>query len=151
MNLLKNIAITPLVNGSTLAATDVDSTILVDMQGYDGVLLIGTAYKTSAGGTTGTFQMVPRHSAVNTSTTGITDLGSTSYATDTSFSTGDAGKVFAIDIKRPQKRYVTVTVNRTGANLVGLGTVFALSYSGKKMPIAQSTSYTVKQLISPTT
>lgn len=151
MNLLKNVKITPLINGSTLAASDVDSTILIDMQSFEGVLFVGTAYKTSAGGTTGTFQMVPRHSAVNTSTTGITDLGSTSYATDTSFAAGDVGKVFAIDVYKPQQRYLTVSVNRTGANLLGLGTVFAIQYEGHKLPIAQTTTYVTKQLISPTT
>jgi hypothetical protein len=150
-NFLRNNKIEPVINGSTLAASDVDSTILIDMQGYEGCAFIGCAYKSTAGGTTGTYQMVPRHSAVNTSTTGITDLGSTAYASDTAFSTGDIGKTFMIDVYRPTKRYLTVSVNRTGVNVLGLGTVYAVRYGNHKGPVSQTTTYTVKNLTSPTT
>lgn len=151
MNFARNIKIDVLYAGSTLAASDVDSTVLLDMLGYEGCMIIGAPYKSTAGGTTGTYQMVPRHSAVNTSTTGITDLGSTAYASDTALSTGDNGKVFAIDVFKPTKRYIGVTINRTGANLVGLGTVYGLRYHAHKMPVTQTTTFTVKNLTSPTT
>lgn len=137
--------------GSTLAATDVDSTVLLDMAGYEGCLLFGCAYKSTAGMSTGTYQMVPRHSAVNSSTTGITDLGSTAYASDTALSTGDYGKVFIVDINQPTKRYISVTVNRTGADNVALGTVYGMRYGRHKGPVTQTTSFEIKRPISPST
>ena len=149
--ILNNIKIDVLYAGSTLAATDIDSTILLDMQGYEGCLILGSPIKTTAGGTTGTYQMVPRHSAVNTSTTGITDLGTTAYASDTALSTGDRGKVFGIDIYKPTKRYAGVSINRTGTNKVALGTVYGIRYGAHINPVTQTTSFTLKKPISPTT
>jgi hypothetical protein len=151
VNLLKNVKITPLINGSTLAATDVDSTVLIDMKGWEGCVFVGCPYKCTGGGTTGTYQMVPRHSSVNTSTTGITDLGSTAYASDTALSTGDHGKCFIIDINRPTKRFLGISVNRTGSNLVGLGSVYAIQYTPHDAPISQTTTFVTKNVLSPST
>jgi hypothetical protein len=154
MNLLKNSKFIVFHRGTTAAAaTDIDSTVLADMQGYEGILIWSGVEETTAGGTTGTFQMVPRHSAVNSSTTGITDLGSTAYAATTALTTNHWGHVVAVDVYRPTQRYVGVTVNKTGANTVDNGPIMGLLYSNHKGPVTQSTAYVIqsKQLISPTT
>ena len=154
MNLLKNTKIIVLHPGTTINATDVDCTTLADMSGCEGILLMCGNISSTAGGTTGTLQLVPRHSAVNSSTTGITDLGSTSYGGTTALSTSHIGHVAAVDVYRPLKRYIGATVNKTGANVLAMGPVIGLQYGIHKGPIAQSTSYvvgTAKQCVSPTT
>lgn len=154
MNLLKNINIVVFHPGSTIEATDVDSTVLADMSGYEGILLMASNIKSTAGGTTGTLQLVPRHAATAASTTGITDLGSTAYGGTTALTTAHIGHLAAVDIYRPTKRYIGITVNRTGANVLAMGPLVGIQYGISKGPISQSTAYvvgTAKQCISPTT
>lgn len=152
--LLSNSKITVVHAGDTaLAATDIDCTSLVDMSGYENVFFITSVVESTAGGTTGTVLMVPRHASVNTSTTGITDLASTAQAGTTALTTSMWGEAVAVDVVRPTKRYMTVSLNKTGANTVQLGPCIAIAYNNAKGPVSQSTSETIqtKTLISPTT
>lgn len=154
MNLLKNTKIIVFHPGSTINATDVDSTVLADMSGCEGILLLASSITSTAGGTTGTLQLVPRHSAVNSSTTGITDLGSTSYGGTTALTTDHIGHAAVVDVYRPTKRYVGMTVNKTGANVLAMGSLIGIQYGIHKGPISQSTSHvvgTAQQCVSPTT
>ena len=153
-NLLKESEITVVHAGDTgLAATDIDCTSLVDMSGYESVMFITSVIETSAGCSTGTILMVPRHSAVNSSTTGITDLGSTAQAGTTALTTSMWGEFVAVDVYRPTKRYMTVSLNKTGADNVMVGPCIAIQYNPTYSPTSQSTSQEIqsKLLQSPTT
>ena len=154
MNLLNMSKIEVIHRGSTgLAATDLDCTALVDMKGYESCLLLVSCVESTAGMTTGTLQLQPRHSSVNTSTTGITDLGSTAIAGTTALTTGHIGKFAAVDIYRPTKRYITASIQRTGADTLMLSPVFAILYNHTQSPTSQSTGEVIqaKTLIAPTT
>ena len=154
MNFLKNAKATVLHAGTTaVASADIDCTTLVDMSGYEGVLIISSVIETSASQTTGGHQLVPRHSAVNTSTTGITDLGSTGTAGTTALTTNHWGHLCMVDIYKPTKQYITASLNKIGADSHHSGTIIALQYNNRKGPVTQSTAHVIssKQLISPTT
>ena len=153
-NLLKESGIWVGHGGDTgLAATDIDCTTLVDVSGYEDVMFITSVVETSAGCSTGTILMVPRHASVNTSTTGITDLGSTAQAGTTALTTGMWGEYVAIDVHRPTQRYMTVSLNKTGADNVMVGPCYGIAYNPTYAPTSQSTSYEIqsKLLESPVT
>lgn len=154
MNLLKNINIVTMHRGSTaVASTDIDSGVMLDMSGYEGALFITGIVETTAGGTTGSAMLVPRHSSIST-TSGLTDLGSTGQAGVTAtLSTADWGKQLVVDVYRPTKRYLSVSLNKAGAASWDNGPIIAIQYGGKAQPVTQSSSYVLssKQLISPTT
>jgi len=153
MNLLQNIKVTPLTRGDTgLAATNVDATTLVDMSGWDGVLLVTSIVEVTAGASTTAVKLVPRHSATNASTA-LTDLGSTAQPGDATVSTGDVQKAIIADVYRPTKRYISASVDKAGAGTSAVGPVIAIQYRGRKAPVTQSSTYVYDshQCISPTT
>ena len=153
MNLLKNTNFTVMNRGDTaLAATNVDSSVLVDMSGWDGICFVASIVEVTAGASTTAVKLVPRHSATNASTA-LTDLGSTAVAGDATVSTGDQGKALIVDVYRPQKRYMSVSVDKDGNGTSLVSPVIAIQYKGKKAPVTQSTTYVYgsKQCISPTT
>ena len=155
MNLLKEARIDTIYKGDTATAnTNVDATTLIDTAGYESVLLISTVQDVTGGISTGGYQLLPRHSAVNTSTTGITDLGSTCVAgTSNSLDTGNIGDIIAIDIYRPSKRYLSVSIDKPGNGKSLAGPVVALRYNPSVAPTSQMAANVIesKLVISPTT
>ena len=153
MNLLENVEATVLYRGSTaLAATNVDSTTVLDMAGFDGCMLITTIIETTAGASTTAVKLTARHSTGSASTS-LTDLGSTSIAGDASISTSDWGKALIVDVYKPTKRYLGVSIDKDGAGTSMTSAVVALQYAGMKVPTSQPSGsvYASKQLVSPTT
>jgi len=65
----------------------------------------------------------------------------------------EATKALAVDIYRPLKRYIGVSVDKTGNGTSATSAVFAIQYKGKKAPVTQDTDevYESVQCISPTT
>jgi len=150
MSLFENVKLTMLYRGSTgLAAADVDSTVRVDMKGYEGCLFLTSIIETTAAATTTAVTLQVRHADNSTAT--LTDVGTA--AGDGTITTADWGQALAVDIYRPLKRYLSVSVNKAGAGTSGTSAVFALQYGGKKGPITQSATYVEDSeiLISPTT
>jgi hypothetical protein len=123
------------------------------MSGYEGAFIIGSVIEVTGGISTGTFQMVPREASVNSSTTGISDLTSTATQGTTALSTGDKGKAVIVDVYRPEKRYLGVSLNKTGAGKSMLGPVYAILYGNRAGVVSQSTSHVIDSgtVISPTT
>jgi hypothetical protein len=153
MNLLKNSKYTVMTRGDTgLAATNVDSSVLVDMSGWDGIQFIASIVEVTAGASTTAVSLLPRHATSNNATS-LTDLGSTAAAGDATVSTGDVQKALIVDVYRPLQRYMSVSVDKAGAGTSQIGPVIAVQYKGKKTPVTQSTTYVYssKQAVSPTT
>lgn len=141
MNLLKNINVVSFYPGSTLGSSDIDSSVLADMKGYEGILLVAGIVASTGGGTTGSVQLLPRHSD-STSSTGLTDLSSTAAAGVTAtLDTGDIGKQLVVDVYRPTKRYISVSLNRAGAAKETIGPIIGIQYGGKYLPQTLSTDY----------
>ena len=136
MNLLEEAKIDVLYRGDTgLGATNIDCTAMVDMSGYDSVMLMCSVVENTANVSTGGFELVPRHSAVVTSTTGLTDLGSTAIAgTGTALDTGDIGKIAVVDIWRPTKRYVGASLDKDGTAQCQAGPIIAIRYNPSVAP-----------------
>lgn len=150
MSMLENVKVTMLYRGSTgLAATNVDSTVRVDMKGYEGCLLLTSIIETTAGASTTALHLLPRHADTSTGT--LTDLGT--YAGDATITTADWGQAMIVDVYKPLKRYLSVSVDKPGNGTIATSGVFAIQYGGKKGPITQSSSYVEDSeiLISPTT
>lgn len=150
MSLLKNINFVVFHRGSTAAASaDVDSTVHIDMSGYEGILLGVGIEETTAGGTTGVIQLHPRHSSLSTGT--LTDL--TTGAGHVTLTTGDWGKHVLVDVYRPTKRYIGVSLNKTGNASWDHGPIWGIQYGSHGGPITQSSSYVIASAlsVSPTT
>lgn len=151
MNLLNNVKLTPLVFATTQTTTDLQGTAVVDMAGFDGVLLIGMHSTTLTAA--GICRMWPMHSD-STSTTDMvscTDadyiVGSTNTTTDMAYST------FVIDVVNPTKRYVSCYVDLGGQ--ASEPRVLAIQYKNRNGAVEQSTGlYGVSDsvlVVAPTT
>jgi hypothetical protein len=153
MNLLQNAKVNVLYRGSTaVAATDITCTGYVDMDGYDGVMLITSIIETTAGATTTNTILTPTHGNVATTSTHLTNLGTTARAGGAT-STAEWGKALVVDIYKPLKRYVGARILKTGAGTVATSAVFAVQYKNRKGAVTQAAAEVKgsKQAISPTT
>ena len=148
MSLLENTKLSILHRGDTAAAAaDVDSTTRVDMKGYEGCLFLCAVTETTVSSTS-VARLQVRHADNSTAT--LTDVGDYAGAV---FTTANWGKALAVDIYRPLKRYLSISVNKPGADATQVSSVFALQYGGKQGPISQSATFVEDSeiLISPTT
>lgn len=141
-NLLKNIKVTRALNAVAAGTTSQNGATL-DMSGWDGVLFIcsiGTLTATQV-----TALKAQQGQASNLSD--AADLAGTAVGP---FADGDSNKVLALDIYRPQERYVRCVVTRGTANAV-IDDVMAIQYRGHKSPVAQDTTYVAanKVVVSP--
>ncbi len=131
MNLLKNCKLT-LVKAATASGTSqVDASL--DMNGYDGVVFIGSVATQAAGN----FAKCA-HSADNST---FADLAGTKRITSTN------GNAFALEIAVPLKRYLRVSVVRGTATAVG--DIYAIQYKGRKAPAIQDATIDALTVVSP--
>lgn len=130
MNLSANSKLTlaqaPLVTG---AATTGTKSSVIDMSGFNGCFFVGTI------GTVGSTDDVTCF-VQDSSSTGSTTFAAIGGATITS-TTGDSDKYFAIDVYKPEKRYVR-TVSKISA-VVEYGGVTATQYEPNNVPTSHST------------
>ncbi len=152
-SLLNDVKIDVMLRGDTaLAATNQDSTVVLDMSGYEGCMFVASVVETTAGGTTGTVQLLPRHSTSNASTA-LTDFGSTAISGTTALSTGNIKDWTAVDVYKPTKRYLGISLDKTGANTSLVGPVLAIRYNVRKAAVSQTTGEYIqsKTVVSHTT
>lgn len=130
--LLKNAEVVvigaPVAAGSSI---DNDSSI-IDMQGFDGCLFVGTITDSVA---TGVASMIVEQNTAN-SGTGMAALAGLT-ATATSSINDDLNTTALIaDVYRPRERYLRV--NRTSATAnIAFGDVIAVKYKNAKGPVTQ--------------
>jgi len=111
------------------AAIDDDSAI-IDMAGFEGVILMTTIEDSVA---TGVATLTVEQNAANSSV-GMAALAG-AVATLTSAANDDLnGQLLAVDVYRPAERYLRV--NRASATaLIAFGSVIAVRYGARKLPV----------------
>lgn len=130
-NLLKDIKVTRVLNAVAAGTSNQNSSVL-DMSGWDGVLFVAALGALTATQVTGL--KAQQGSASNLSD--AADLIGTGVGP---LADGDSNKCLALDIYRPQERYVRCVLTRGTANAVIDGVV-AIQYRGRKSPVTQDTT-----------
>lgn len=140
-NLLQDCKITRVMN-AVAAGTTAQNGSTLDMSGYDGVLFVASFGTLTATQVTSLKAQQDAASGMGTAA----DLAGTLVGP---LADGDGNKCLALDVYRPQERYVRCVVNRATANAVIDG-VIAIQYRSRKAPVTQSTTIAFsEQHISP--
>lgn len=128
-HLLENCKVTvvqaPLADGQS----DPDSA-RVDMSGWDGVVFLCTMGAITGAGTCTMVAKQATTDIVGAALSGASVVASTS---------ADSDMVIGIDIYRPTKRYLGVSLTRETAGSV-VGGVLAIQYRGRSAPVTQPTA-----------
>jgi hypothetical protein len=133
--LLKNIKLTVIHDypSNSTGATGTTGKNYVDMLGYDGCLLLYVPTEAIA---TAINTIYP---VFSTDYSGSTFAGSTAqYAGTTSATTAMEQMLWAVDVIKPTKRYVSVYNYKLTA--ASGGVCIAIQYNGLKTPVSQSTA-----------
>jgi hypothetical protein len=126
-SLLEEVKITKLNDATAAGVTAINSTV-VDMAGFDGVVFLTNAGTIAATGTA----TVKVQQDVAVGMGGAADLASTGQA----FVDTDDNKSVAVDVKRPNERYLRLVIARATANS-DWGPIWALQYRTRKLPVTQ--------------
>jgi hypothetical protein len=113
------------------ASINANSTI-IDTAGYDGCLFLCPITDCVA---TGVGTMKVQQNTAN-SGTGMTDATGASAQATSAADDDLNGKLLAIDVYRPQKRYLRINRASVTAN-IAYGDVTAILYKGRKAPVTQ--------------
>lgn len=135
MNLSKNAKVVLAKAAQGSAGTDVTSDI-IDTEGYEGVMFVGTVATVNAAN----FAKVQQGQQVGGGD--MADLAGTKVVP------GDDGDSFLIDVYRPTERYVRCVVDRGGAN-TATGDIYAILYGPRKAPVSHGTTIDAETHISP--
>ena len=120
MNLSKNVKITKIAVGAVTAITEVVSAV-VDMQGYEGVVLFTTIGTANAGN----YLKAKQDAAIGMG--GAVDLAGKKIVATA------ANQVVWLDIYKPTDRYITANIIRAGITTI-TGDIYAIQYEGRKYP-----------------
>lgn len=141
MNLSKNCKISSAVTPTAGAAgtTDIEGTIL-DMSGYEGVLVIVRMGAITSGAATSIKMQQDTDAAMGSAA----DLEGTSQT----IADDDDGEIFYIDLYKPQERYVRLYVDRATQNAVVASAEY-IQYEPKASPVTQPTGTNGETHVSP--
>lgn len=129
MNLLKHTKVTQVL-GYYAAATTTRNSAILDMSGYDGVLFLALFDTLIAAGT---LKLSCDQDGANAAG-GMAELaGSTTHTITTAEAAATGATGLALDVYRPQKRYVRASIDIASQNAV-IGGIIAIQYCGKKAP-----------------
>lgn len=141
MNLSKNVkissAITP--TAGVAAATDIEGTAL-DMQGFDGVLIVVRFGAITGGAATS----IKAQEGNESDLSDAADLEGTSQT----IADDDDDQTFYIDLCRPLKRYVRLYVDRATQDAV-VASASYIQYGASKTPTTQGTNVSGELHVSP--
>ena len=154
MSLLENTMIHSMVASATGLA-NLESSQILDMDGYDGVMWVGTisGNTNTTGGYATLIHMHGDSSGSMVGSTASTDMYVSNATTDEGALNN---QVLVLDVYRPLKRYVSVTAGKDSTNAVEMG-VIGIQYKSRTGPITQLGStetygvYASSLEISPTT
>lgn len=130
MNIGRQLKVTRVLN-AVAAGTSVQNGAVIDMAGWDGVILIAAFGTITATGVQG----LKAQQGLAANLSDAADLAGSL----TSVPDSDSNKVAVLDIYRPQERYVRAVVTRGTANAVIDG-VIAIQYKGRKAPAVNDTT-----------
>jgi hypothetical protein len=134
-SILKDCAIDVIAAAAAAGTTTVTSSVL-DMSGWDGVLFIAK----SGDATSGTVLTLAALGNTANATGGTAAAITGATCTYTSLSATDADdKTLMVDVVRPVKRYIYVTLARATQNCECSG-IIAIRYRGNKAPVTQGAS-----------
>jgi hypothetical protein len=130
-HLLDAVKVTRVMNAVAAGTTDQNSSA-IDMQGWDGVVFLAAFGALTATQVT----QIKVQQGQQSNLSDAADLAGTNVGplADT-----DGNKLLAVDVYRPQERYVRCVVDRGTANAVIDG-VLALQYKGRVKPVTQDSS-----------
>ncbi len=142
MQLAKNTKVTVL-NVAVAAGQDdnSDTTTYVDMQGYEGVMIIATIGAITS---TGTIEIDVRQCATSGGTY-VEMSGSSTTLTGSA----NSNELIIADIYKPTDRYVNAHYTRAASQDVVIGGIIAIQYNGHKAPTTVYTAANTKALVSP--
>ena len=126
-HLLEEVKVTKLNDATAAGVTAINSGI-VDMSGFDGVVFLTSSGTILATGTA----TIKAQQGQQSNLSDAADLAGTSQA----FVDTDDNKSVAIDIKRPNERYLRCVITRATANS-DWGPIWALQYRTRKLPVTQ--------------
>ena len=131
--LAENVKIS-IVNAQASSAGSAINSSSVDMAGFDGVIFFGEMVTANAS------------NFVNIATS----LNDSSWADllGTKVTPGDNGDGGAVTIHKPLERYLRMEVDRGGAN-TAFGTIYALQYGARKVPVTHGSTFDSEVHISP--
>lgn len=141
MNLSKNIKISSAITPTAGAAgvTGINGATL-DMQGYEGVLMVVRMGAITSGAVTS----IKAQQSAASDMSDEADLAGTGQ----NIADSDDDKTFYIDLYRPTKRYVRVVVSRGTQNAVVASAEY-IQYGAKKMPTTHETGVSGETHVSP--
>ena len=148
MSLLNNIHAWNMIIQTAAGSMDLTSNdgggVLVDMQGYEGLLMLGILDTVTAAGTV---RMYPQISDSTSTTDLVSCTGAAYIAGTTATAAGHADQIIALDVYKPLKRYVGVYVDKatqpTEIRVIGI------AYKSHKGPVTHSTG--ASGMLDPTT
>jgi hypothetical protein len=128
MSLLKNCKVTRVMNAVAAGTSDQTSSI-IDMQGYEGVMFLA-----SFGTLTAT--QVTSMRAQQGAAAAMGDAADLEGSTVGPLADDDDNQCLVLDVYRPRERYVRVVIDRATANAVIDGVV-AIQYGPREKPTVQ--------------
>ncbi len=127
MNLGKDVKITTALDYASGTADRNGSTL--DMQNFEGVLMIVKFATIAAGATTS----IKAQQGAASDLSDAADLEGTGIAV----AADDDNQVFIIDLYRPRERYVRLVVDKDGSNAVAESAIY-VQYGPRKKPVTQN-------------
>lgn len=134
MNLSKNVKVLLAKAAAAAATTDVETDI-IDIQGFEGVMLVGSIGTANAG------NYVKAQQGNDSGLSDAADLEGTKIVP------GDDGDSFLLDLYRPQKRYIKGIVTRGVSTTTG--DIYALLYVPAKAPVSHGATIDAELHVSP--
>ncbi len=134
MNLTKNVKVSLAKEAQTANTTAVNSSI-IDMQGFEGVVFVGTIGTANSGN----YAKIQQGAA--------SDLSDAADLEGTKVIPGDNGDSFMIDVYRPTERYVRCVVTRGASTTTG--DIYALQYGARKVPVSHGSTIDSEVHVSP--
>jgi len=134
MNLSKNAKFVLAKAGQSADTSAVNSDV-IDMQGFEGVVFVGSIGTANAGN----YAKVQQGAQ--------SDLSDAADLEGTKVVPGDDGDSFLIDVYRPKERYVRCVVTRGASTTTG--DIYAILYGATKYPVTQGDTIDAETHVSP--
>jgi hypothetical protein len=112
----------------------------LDMQGWDGVLMLVHFATIAAGGT----NSIKAQQGAASNLSDAADLEGTGQ----SVAADDDNEIYAIDLYQPRERYVRLVVDKDTSNACAESAVY-IQYKGKELPSTHASGVTVETHVSP--
>ena len=140
MNLSENVKVTTALDYASGSADRNGATL--DMQGYEGVLMIVKLAAVATGAVTSIKAQQDSASGMGTAA----DLAGTGQT----IADDDDNQVFIIDLYQPQERYVRLVVDKDGTNAVAESAIY-VQYGPRSLPVSNNVTdaVTTEKHISP--